>query len=152
MPGVVEEPDGIGSRGLQAPRMGVDGLIQGSKTGVAYRHNLEAEALERLLKQRHVVVRIGEPAYRARISFVANQQSDTCFSPRMRRQQSKQENNDRGPQHGSTPVNPADYRMVVTVRKGRTLDGRLREDPERSRLGVHDTCDYIAGTTMLHNG
>jgi hypothetical protein len=40
------------------------------------------------------------------IGLVANQQGNAGLRPRMRRQQSNQQNNDRGPQHEERPRNP----------------------------------------------
>jgi hypothetical protein len=49
-----------------------------------HRHDIEAEALEGLIEQHHIVVRIGEPADLGRIGIVADQQGNAGLRPRMR--------------------------------------------------------------------
>ena len=84
MAGVVEESDCARPRGLQVPRVGIDGAVEGAEAGVAYRHNLKAKTLQGLLKEPDIIVRVRKPSYLASVGFIADQQRDALLGLRDR--------------------------------------------------------------------
>ena len=63
--------------------------MQGTEPCVGDGYNFEAEPFERLLKERDVVARIGEPADYTRIGFIADQQCYALLGERGRMEQQK---------------------------------------------------------------
>jgi hypothetical protein len=84
MAGKIEEADSTRACGLKAPGIRIDGTRQPTKAGISLNGDLKLKALQRLLEQRDVVVRIGEPADLARISFIADKQCNAFLGERRR--------------------------------------------------------------------
>jgi hypothetical protein len=83
--------------------MAFDRRIHRSVVGIRHLGNGEPERPQRCSNECDVVVRVFERTYLRVVGLIADQQRDACFRPRMRRHQSNQKNNDRGPQMCSAP-------------------------------------------------
>jgi hypothetical protein len=83
--------------------MSFDRRVHGPVVRILHFRHGEPERPQRGANKRHVIMRIFERSDFGVVDLVADQQCDTCFCPQMRRQQNKQQNNDRGPQHVHRP-------------------------------------------------
>src|SRR5262245_28127897 len=113
MTGIVEEADRVRPSRLYSTRIGVDGLVKRGQPSVANRCHLEAEARQCLLKQCNVIVRVGEPADLAAVSFIADQKRHALLGERGRVDQNKTKEENYRTKHHSIPHPTRSYARVL---------------------------------------
>jgi formylglycine-generating enzyme required for sulfatase activity len=101
--GVVEQTDGARTFAPHSGCMPLDRRIHRPVVGVLQDRDLKAERPQCGTNERHVIVRVLERSDLGVVDLISNQQSNACFCPHLRRQQSNQQSNDCGPQHVRRP-------------------------------------------------